>query len=171
MPTAVESANLILKLYELRRESVMREARNFVIGFNPETVEEYMAGMMGPHSGHIRMVVSYWEMACSLVKSGAIDPAQFEASAGEHLLVYGKIEGFLPKLREMMGNPNMFKNLEDVCLASPGGIERIRAQVARVRSMMAGRSAASNERSDWGATGRPVVFSRRLELGMSGIIG
>jgi hypothetical protein len=144
MPTAVESANLILKLYELRRESVMREARNYVIGFNPTSVEDYMAGMMGPNSGHIRMVVSYWEMACSMVTSGAIDPAMFDASAGEHLLVYGKIEGFLPKLREMMGSPTMFKNLEQVCLAAPGGIERIRAQVARVRSMMAQRSSAAN---------------------------
>ena len=144
MPTAVESANLILKLYELRRESVMREARNFVIGFNPTSVEDYMAAMMGPNSAHVRMVVSYWEMACSFVTSGAIDAAQFEASAGEHLLVYGKIEGFLPKLREMMGNPNMFKNLEQVCLAAPGGIERIRAQVARVRGMMAQRSSAAN---------------------------
>ena len=61
MPTAVESANLILKLYELRRESTMREARNFfMMGFNPDSVEDYMAGMMGPHSGHIRMVISYW---------------------------------------------------------------------------------------------------------------
>lgn len=144
MPTAVESANLILKLYELRRESVMREARNFVIGFNPTSVDDYMAAMMGPNSGHVRMVVSYWEMACSFVTSGAIDAAQFEASAGEHLLVYGKIEGFLPKLRETMGNPNMFKNLEQVCLAAPGGIERIRSQVARVRNMMAQRSSAAS---------------------------
>jgi hypothetical protein len=142
MPTAVESANLILKLYELRRESVMREARNFMIGFNPNSVEDYMAAMMGPNSAHVRMVVSYWEMACSFVTSGAIDPALFEASAGEHILVYGKIEGFLPRLRETMGNPGLFKNLEQVCLAVPGGIERIRAQVARVRSM-APRAAAN----------------------------
>jgi hypothetical protein len=57
--------------------------------------------------------------------------------------VYGKIEGFLPKLREMMGNPNMFKNLEQVCLEQVG-IERVRAQTARVKGMMAARSAASN---------------------------
>ena len=144
MPTAVESANLILKLYELRRESTMREARNFfMMGFNPDSVEDYMAGMMGPNSGHIRMVISYWEMACSFVTSGAIDPALFETSAGEHILVYGKIEGLLPKLREMMGNPNMFKNLEQVCLSEHVGIDRVRAQTARVKGMMAARSAAS----------------------------
>ena len=143
MPTAVESANLILKLYELRRESVMREARNYFMTFNPTSVEEYMAGMAGPNSGHIRMVVSYWEMACSFVTSGAIDQEMFEASAGEHILVYGKLEGLLPKLREMMGNTTLFKNLEQVALANPGGIERIHAQVERVRSIMAARAAAS----------------------------
>ena len=142
MANAVDSANLILKLYELRRESVMREARNFMIGFNPDSVEDYMAGMMGPNSAHIRMVVSYWEMACSFVTSGAIDRETFEASNGEHLLVYGKIEGFLPKLREMMGNPKMFKNLEEVALAAPGGIDAVRAMTARVRSMMASRAAS-----------------------------
>jgi hypothetical protein len=143
MPTAVESANLILKLYELRRESVMREARNYFFSFNPESAQDYLAGMSGPNSGHIRMVVSYWEMACSFVASGAIDAALFEASAGEHIIVFGKIEGFLPQLREMMGNPNLFKNLEQVCTAAPGGLERVRAQMARIRSMMAARAASN----------------------------
>jgi hypothetical protein len=143
MPTAVESANLILKLYELRRESVMREARNYFFSFNPESAQDYLAGMSGPHSGQIRMVVSYWEMACSFVTSGAIDPALFEASAGEHIIVFGKIEGFLPQLREMMGNPTLFGNLEQVCTAAPGGLERVRAQMARIRAMMASRAASN----------------------------
>jgi hypothetical protein len=143
MSTPVESANLILKLYELRREPVMREARNTIMGFNPGTVDEYMAAMMGPHSAHIRMVTSYWEMAASLVTSGAIDAAMFESSAGEHTLVFGKIEGILPQLREAMGSPNMFKNLEQVCLAAPGGLERVRAMTARIRAMMSQRSSAS----------------------------
>ncbi len=143
MPTAVESANLILKLYELRRESVMREARNYFFSFNPESAQDYLAGMSGPHSAQIRMVVSYWEMACSFVTSGAIDPALFEASAGEHIIAFGKIEGFLPQLREMMGNPKLFSNLEQVCTAAPGGLERVRAQMARIRSMMASRAASN----------------------------
>lgn len=143
MSTPVESANLILKLYELRREPVMREARNTFMGFNPTTVEEYMAGMMGPQSAHIRMVTSYWEMACSLVTSGAVDAAMFESSAGEHTLVFGKIEGILPQLREATGNPGLFKNLEQVCLSAPGGIERVRAMMVRIRAMMAQRSSAA----------------------------
>ena len=68
-----EDAELILKLYDLRREPTMREARNWMFTFNPTTVQEYMETMMGEHSGHLRMVVSYWDMAASLVNNGAID--------------------------------------------------------------------------------------------------
>ncbi len=143
MSTAVDSANLILKLYELRREPVMREARNTFMTFDPRSVEDYMAGMMGKDSAHIRMVTSYWEMAASLVVAGAIDSAMFESSAGEHTLVFGKIEGILPQLREMMGSPNMFKNLEQVCTSAPGGIERVRATTARIRAMMAQRASTA----------------------------
>jgi hypothetical protein len=143
MATPVESANLILKLYELRREPVMREARNYFMTFDPQSVEDYMAAMMGPNSGHVRMVTSYWEMAASFVTSGAIDPAMFEASAGEHMLVFGKLEGILPQLRETMGNPTAMKNLEQVCTSAPGGLERVRAMMARIRGMMAARANAA----------------------------
>lgn len=148
MATPVESANLILKLYELRRESVMREARNTVfMKFNPQSADDYLAAMAGPDSAHIRMVTSYWEMACSMVTAGAIDQQMFEASAGEHIIIYGKLESILPELREKIGNPGMLKNLEQVALATPGGIERIRANMARIRGMMAQmqqRTAAAN---------------------------
>jgi len=143
MATSVDSANLILKLYELRREPVMREARTFVFGFDPRSAEDYIAGMMGANGAYIRMVTSYWEMAASFVANGAIDAAMFEASAGEHLVVFGKIEPFLAQLRETMGNPDMFRNLEQVCKSVPGGLERARATIARVRSMMAARSSAA----------------------------
>jgi hypothetical protein len=142
MATPVESANLILKLYELRREPVMRDARNFFMSFNPTSIQEYMAGMMGPNSGHIRMVTSYWEMACSFVVSGAIDAELFDASAGEQIVVFGKLEPILPQLREAMGNPNLFRNLEQACVSGPGGLERVHATVERIRSMMSQRAAA-----------------------------
>ncbi len=142
MATPVESANLILKLYELRREPVMREARNTMFGFDPSSAQDYIAGMMSQQSAHIRMVASYWEMAASLVVHGAIDAKMFDESAGEHILVFGKIEGFLPQLREAMGSPTMFANLEKVCTDAPGGLERVRAMTARVRGMVAQRAAA-----------------------------
>jgi hypothetical protein len=142
--TPIESANLILKLYELRREETMREARNFMMSFDPKSVDDYMAGMMGPHSAHIRMVMSYWEMACSFVVSGAIDAATFDETQGEHIFAFAKIEPFLADFRAKLGNPNAFKNLEHVCTSAPSSLERVRAAAARMRGMMAARAAATN---------------------------
>ena len=78
--TPVDSANLLLKLYELRREEKMRKGRDFWFTFNPTSAQEYMAAMAGPDSGYIRMVSSYWEMACSFVVNGAIDAGRNASS-------------------------------------------------------------------------------------------
>ena len=143
MATSYESARLILELYDLRREATMREARNFWFTFNPETTEEYMAAMMGPNGGHVRMVVSYWEMAASLVLNGAIDTKMFNDSNGEHLVIFGKIEGILPKMREMMGDPNIGKSLETVALSGPDARKKIDGIKARIKGMIAARAAAA----------------------------
>jgi hypothetical protein len=143
MSTAVDSANLILKLYELRREETMRAARNYLFSFDPQSAGDYMAGMGGPNSAHIRMVMSYWDMAASFVVNGAIDAKMFDEANGEHIIAFGKIEPFLPQLREMLG-PNAFKNLEQVCASAPGGIERVRATRERMRQYMAARASAAS---------------------------
>src|SRR6185295_12197027 len=107
-----EDANLILKLYDLRREAVMREARTWFFTFNPTSVQDFVGVLMGEHSGHYRMVVSYWDMAASLVNHGAIDEAMFNDSNGEMVFVYAKIEQFLAEMRTFFGNPEAFQNLE-----------------------------------------------------------
>jgi hypothetical protein len=145
MSTAVDSANLLLKLYELRREDTMRAARNYMIGFDPKNLGEYMAGMAGPHSAHIRMVMSYWDMAASFVVNGAIDAKMFDEANGEHIMAFGKIEPFLAELREAFGSPGVFKNLEQVCTSAPGGIERVRAMRERMRQMMASRASSASQ--------------------------
>ena len=92
-----EEAGLILKLYELRREDVMRKARDWYFrDFNPQSVADFTAAMFGEHSGHLRMVVSYWDMAAGLVNNGAIDLQMFNDCNGEHLGVFAKIEPILP---------------------------------------------------------------------------
>src|SRR5256885_14317397 len=84
MSTPVESANLILKLFELRRESVMRQARAWFSGdFNPTTTEEFLAFVSGPNNAWFRMVVGYWDMAASLVQFKAIDQDMFNATRSE----------------------------------------------------------------------------------------
>ena len=122
----VESADLILKLYDLRREEKMREARNWIFSFNPTTVDEYWQTMMDPQvGGYLRMVTSYWDMAAALVNHGAIDADLFNETVGEHIMVFAKVQPLLADLREKFQNPEAFKNLEKVILDAPNGAEKL----------------------------------------------
>ena len=135
-----EDANLILKLYKLRRESVMREARNWFFSFNPTTPAEYMDAMMGEHSGHLRMVVSYWDMAASLVNNGAIDEQMFNDANGEHLFIFAKIEPILEDLRQTWNQPDMLKHFETLIRRTPENKEKlaaIRERIKMITAMMA----------------------------------
>ena len=132
-----EDANLILKLYDLRREAVMREARQWFFTFNPQSIQDFIDVLLGEHSGHYRMVVSYWDMAASLVNHGAIEEQLFNDTNGEHLFVYSKIESFLPELRSLFGNPQFLENLEKVVKRIPNHEERISALRERMKQFMA----------------------------------
>jgi len=121
-----ESAELILKLYDLRREATMREARSWMISFFPESAAEVMQAIMNPEtSAYYRMVTTYWDMAASFVNHGAIDEEMFADAHGEHFVVFSKIEPFLPELKEIMGNPNMLGNLEKLIMRQPNAAERL----------------------------------------------
>ena len=128
-----ESAELILKLYDLRREATMRQARSWVIGFFPESAQDVLKVMIDAEtSAYYRMVVTYWDMAASFVNHGAIDEEMFNDSAGEHIVVFAKIEPFLAELREMTGNPNMLGNLEKLIMRQPDAT----AKLAKSRETM-----------------------------------
>ena len=141
-----EEANLILKLYDLRREAVMREARNWFFTFNPTSIQDVMETMMGEHSGHMRMVISYWDMAASLVNNGAIDETMFNEANGEHLFVYAKIEPVIGAMRTMFDNPEFLLNLEKLVKRVPDSekkIAGIRERIQKISAMMAERAAAA----------------------------
>ena len=98
-----QEADLILKLYELRREDTMRVARNWYFAeFNPQTMQDFMGAMFGEHSGHLRMVVTYWDMAAALVNRGAISMDLFNDANGEQIGVFAKIEPLLGEIRKAM---------------------------------------------------------------------
>jgi len=140
-----EDANLILKLYDLRREPVMREARNWFFSFNPTTTAEYMEAMMGEHTGHLRMVITYWDMAASLVNNGAIDEQMFNDENGEHLYIFAKIEPILEGLRQQWG-PEMLKHFETLIRRIPENKEKlaaIRERIKVITAMMAERAKAA----------------------------
>src|SRR6476620_615352 len=122
----VESADLILKLYDLRREDTMRKARNWFFTFNPTTADDSFKAMMDPEvGGYLRMVTSYWDMAAAMVNHGAIDADLFNETVGEHIMVFAKVEPLLAELRERFQNMDAFKNLEKVIMDSPNGKERL----------------------------------------------
>ena len=131
MPTPFESAQLNLQLFDMRREPVLREARAwFTREFNPETFAELSSMAGGVRNASVRMVLGYWEMACSLVTSGAIDPAAFLAAHGEIFLTFSKVYPFLAELRSASAEPNFCRHLETVVLAAPDAraiLERRRA--------------------------------------------
>src|SRR5580658_7506285 len=96
-----EEAGLILKLYDLRREATMRKARDwFFRDFNPQSVADVSEAMFSAeHSGYLRMVVSYWDMAAALVNQGAISLEMFTNTNGEYIGVFSKLEPLLGQLR------------------------------------------------------------------------
>ena len=137
-------ADLILKLYELRREATMREARNWFFGFNPSTIEDFMDVLTSDKSGFYRMVVSYWDMAASLVNNGAIDAKMFNDANGEHVFVYAKVEPFLTELRAQ-GNPDFLVHLEKLVKEIPNVEERlafVRQRIQKIIEMYQMRAAA-----------------------------
>jgi hypothetical protein len=137
-------ADLILKLYEMRREKTMREARDWFFRFNPQSPQDFMDVLLSDKSGYYRMVVSYWDMACSFVNHGAIDADMFADANGEHLFVYAKLEPWLPALREAMGNPQMLSNLEKVVTETKDYKQRlqmIRDRMAKFAELIEQRTA------------------------------
>ena len=137
-------ADLILKLYELRREPVMREARNWFFTFNPKSTQDFFDAVSSDQSGYYRMVISYWDMAASFVTNGAIDAQMFNDANGEHLFIYSKLEPFLADLRRESGNPEFMAHLEKVVKEIPNIDEKLaalRTRIAKIMAMMQQRTA------------------------------
>lgn len=140
--TPYESATLLIRLYELRREPTMREARNwFSREFNPSSAEEIVQTVMGPNSGYFRMVTSYWEMVASFVLNGAIDEQMFNDAGGEQVGVFAKMEPFLSDYRTRIGYPTYLAQLEQVVMRRPGAKELI----ATTREWFKSRAAAAKQ--------------------------
>jgi hypothetical protein len=97
-------AEIILKLYELRTEAVMREARAWVVGqFWPRTADEYFSvteNFADPHSAWVRQVVSYWEMAAALVLHGTVSAELFVDCNVEGFFLLAKFAPMLEAIRE-----------------------------------------------------------------------
>jgi hypothetical protein len=140
-------AELILKLYDLRREAEIRKARNWWLGWWPNSTDEILkvATALGTQeNAWMRQVGGYWEMAASLVLHGTLNRALFlEGSfSGEMFVLFAKVEPFLKELREKMQNPNIFGNVEKVIMTSQGGSERLKQTQERLQALRKAAKAA-----------------------------
>ena len=120
MPTPFESAQLNLQLFDLRREAVLRGARAwFLFEFNPDSFPELVAVVSGERNAAFRMVLGYWDMAASMVTTGAIDGDAFRAAHGEIFATFSKIQPFLAEMRIASAEPEFCKHIEAVVMAAP----------------------------------------------------
>lgn len=135
-----DDVNLILRLYDMRREEKLREARAwFLANFRAESVEEVMQ-KFPPASDEgrmIRMVVTYWEMVASFLTSGVLNQELFFQTGREMLFVWTRIRHLAPAMREAVKDPTLYRNLENACKAytdylSQQGPELVPAFEARV---------------------------------------
>ena len=116
-PATYEDANLLLRLYELRREERLRNARDwFMKTFRASTMEEFqkLCPLGSKENAFYRMVVSYWEMAASFVTGGILHQSLFAQNSRELLFVWERIRDVVPPLRETFKNSNIARNLETV---------------------------------------------------------
>ena len=150
-PTAAD-AQLILQLYDLRREAEMRKARNWwLVDFWPQTADDFIkvATALGTQENNwLRQVAGYWDMAAALVLHRTIDSDLFLEGgvSGEMFFLYAKLQPILKDLREKMQSPALFSNVEKVILSSTTGRERLKmveARVAARRKMMSEAAKAS----------------------------
>ena len=124
-PPTYDDVNLVLRLFELRREEKMRQARAwFASSFKARTLEELQAlyPQGSEQNAYFRMVLSYWDMAASFVTSGVLHQDLFLDSSGEMLFVWEKVRDLVPAFRTTMKNPQIVANLEKVAQAA---IERM----------------------------------------------
>src|SRR5262245_22375557 len=104
-----QDAELLLKLYELRTETTLRKARNFVIGeFFPTGIADVQALFANREqqpelNAYFRQATTYWDMAAALVNHGTIDKDLFYETNGEFFVIWVKVEGFIEDLRKTFG--------------------------------------------------------------------
>jgi hypothetical protein len=134
--------DVILKLYDLRREDRMRKARSWLFGYKASNAAEHQAACPpgSDQDSYYRMVTSYWDMAASFVTSGAVNKELFLQSAGEALFVWEKTKGTIADSRKAFSNPNYLSNLEALAQALIDNMNKANPKTyetfaARVRGM------------------------------------
>ena len=133
-------AQVIMQLYELRRESEMRKARNWFGTFDPQSVDELISTVTASGTDanrYFRMVTSYWDMAVALVLNGAVNEQLFLDTQGELFFIFAKLAPHLEAYREKLQNPDAMKRIEAFINKSDENKRRLRALTERTARMRA----------------------------------
>ena len=139
-PTTTD-AQLILQLYDLRREAEMRKARWWFTGdFFPQSADDFLkvSGAFGTQeNAWLRQVGGYWGMVASFVVNGVLNEQLFLAPgfSGELFLIYAKIHPFIKDLRQKLNDPNAFKDVETAVTCTKWGRERLQFMITRVETL------------------------------------
>ncbi len=147
LPATPQDAEVILKLYDLRREAVMREARNFIFGFTPESVDDVMAILSDfsrKENAYLRQVTGYWEMAASLVLRGALNEELARDNFQELLFVYARLEPFIAQVRERSGMEGFAARMQKFVEGSSDAqarVKRFQQRFEAQRAKQAGQPA------------------------------
>jgi hypothetical protein len=135
---STEQAELILRLYELRRETVMREARSFVGGaFLPKSVDDLVSVVTkgGKEAGFVLQVYGYWDMVCAFVLHGMLDEPLVCDTCQEMYFQFAKIQPHLEGFRKKLNLPEWMQNLQTVAEGSAKGRKRLAAMRASLERM------------------------------------
>ena len=133
-------AQLLLQLYDLRREPEMRKARNWWMWeFAPRTADDFLKVAYAPgtpENNWMRQVASYWGLAASFVLQGVLSEELFlrPAFSGEMFFLLAKVYPFLPELREKLGDPEVFRDVERVATGTKWGRERLKFISQRIET-------------------------------------
>ncbi len=137
---SASDAELILKLYDLRREAEMRKARNWwLTEFWPRSADDFLkiAWAMGTEENNwLRQVGGYWGIAASFVLQGTVSEEMFlrPAFSGEMFVMFGKVYPFLAELREKIGDPELLLDVEKVITRTKWGRERLKFTLKRIET-------------------------------------
>ncbi len=147
-----EDAQLLLELYDLRREKVLRRARDFVQ--NGCTFKNYGDFQKQYRNGsrkynYVGMVLGYWDMACTLVAQGLINEELFNSTNFEHVGLWFKFRPLVEAWRKESKRPDLMRNLETIAVRHPAAA----AFLPRARGKAPGKARAPRARKEQPAEG------------------
>jgi hypothetical protein len=141
-----QDADLIMKLYDLRREAVIRKARDFVgTQFWPQNYGDFKAVATAfgtEHNAWLRQVLTYWDMAAAMVLRGAIDEELFFQCNGEPYFLYAKFKPFIEQTRKEFGNNDFMAHIEELVNKTPAGRDRVKQVEVRLKAWAGQRATA-----------------------------